>query len=636
MKKALRNMLSDDYKWFMLAMAAGMAVCSAFAVYVFCYVRNTPDIEAYYSDGSLSLAKALFQSPRFLLYGLLILPFAGVFFLCLNSKTELSGSCFWLGLVFALNIMFALSMEHSDYTEIFLPFQGNGASILCQIFALLGFLFLCFFALHILYALMDRKCLRLAADHSGRRKLAPFLIAVSAIALCWTPVFIMCYPCSVFSDTLTQLKSYFGILPMDASHPVLTTVFYGAAYSLGLRLGGETLGVFFCALSQSVFNCLVMALICAQVRQYTKSNVWYLASILFFGVCPIWCKAAQIALKDVLHTGCFLLFYVQFLTILKEEKASLKYVLWTGLCALLVAFTRKATFWLAVVCILVAILRHRRAYAVKYGICLAAFMGLFFYCENSLYPSLGIKPARQGENYSLPLQQMALYCRMYGNELTAEDRNVINGTVDYDVIVAQYTPLISDPVKATFHGDKEATAAFFRLYLRCFAKHPLLFVKGAVMNDFEHLNPWYGANVSGKVYFAEDPSFYNVTFRSDAVWQLNHYWKSWFNIPVLRTLLSTGIFAWLLLAMTGYCARRRSLLAFLGLFPSLVLLIGLLFSHVNGEIRYGYPLIAATPLICAWVAHAVAEKQSKQEKPAEKKKAAHPKYGQQMKDLLGF
>ena len=45
----------------------------------------------------------------------------------------------------------------------------------------------------------------------------------------------------------------------------------------------------------------------------------------------------------------------------------------------------------------------------------------------------------------------------------------------------------------------------------------------------------------------------------------------------------------------------------LGLVPHIALLLGLFMSHVNGLLRYGYPLIAATPLICAYTYYAVTQ-----------------------------
>ena len=105
---------------------------------------------------------------------------------------------------------------------------------------------------------------------------------------------------------------------------------------------------------------------------------------------------------------------------------------------------------------------------------------------------------------------------------------------------------------------------------------------------------------------------------------MTRYWNSWRDFPVIRLFTSTGFFAWSLLAMTAYALFKKNKYAIFGVLPIVIFLIGLFFSHVNGSIRYGYPLIASTPLFIAFplnvAAHTKAPRSVQAEKTAAQRK----------------
>ena len=123
------------------------------------------------------------------------------------------------------------------------------------------------------------------------------------------------------------------------------------------------------------------------------------------------------------------------------------------------------------------------------------------------------------------------------------------------------------------------------------------------MTSFEHLNPWYDYNFTqGAVTIRKDDSFHHIQFANKKNWtKMRAYWASWANYPVARLMCGNGLSAWILIILLGYAIRTHSRLSLLGLAPNIFLLVGLFMSHVNGLLRYGYPLIAASPLICAYV-----------------------------------
>lgn len=628
MKRFFRNMYGTDYRWYALAFSVVFAVLSAFAVCVFYHMRNYEGVTAYYTSKSVSMAKDIFSTPRYLLFLLLVPPFTAMHWFCLSNKREFSMGSVGCSLFLAFNMVVSLSMEHSDLKAILLPLRGVGLDMVLHIAAFLGFFFLCHAGVHIAYTLLDWKNERLAKGGRQIKESIWFFVAAVVIMLaCWTPVFIACYPCSMHSDSISALSGYFGTSKMDVSFPILVTLFYGVLLSLGTAVKDVAFGGFLCAAVQAVINSLIMAKVATTVRRYTKSNIWYAITVLFYAICPLWRRAAVTVLKDVLHSGCFLLFCMQFFSCLTEKRDGWKDVVWMGVCMILVSFTRKATFWLSVICGVVLIAYRWKDYWLKYGACLALVMGLFFFCNKVLYPALNFKPEREVENYSLPFQQMAMYVNTHEKEITEEEKKIINETLDFDKLLTDYTPMISDPVKHTFHAKGKDHSEFFILLISYVKKHPLTFVKSFFMGSFEHSNPWYDGLRTNNLYVSQGKGFFEVDFlNSKAAWKMNVHLLSWLDIPVLRLFMGTGFSSWILLAMVGYVVSRRSMWGFLGLMPALVLWVGLFMAHVNGLLRYGYPLIATAPLMFAFGIFAVSHNMAARPAlPSEPKPKAEPR-----------
>ena len=579
------------------ALAILATALSALSVSVFCFMRSSPEAELYYTgERSLMLFDSLGLAT--LLSAALLLVFYCLAFQ-LIGRPHLGSVV--VSLLLAFNMVVSLSMEHSGLKEIFLP-----TGIVGNVLVLLGFAVLLYTLVELIYLAFDRRTrYRIWADDQRPTTNGElFLGAYVCIMLLWLPILFIFYPGSVMNDTRCQIMGWLGLKPITASHPVLTTVFYGVLYRIGSAMQGQAKGIFLGVLFQALITAAAMGLTASCVYRYTKSRVWFWATVAFFGVLPVWQSAAQLLLKDVLHTGCFLLFLCAYLKCLRERKKSWRNVLLLFLTAILVAYTRKATFYLAVICILTVALWHRRTFLPQYLAMLAVFMGLFWFSSGFLYPRLNISPERASENYSLQFRQVALYCRNYQNEMTVEEKAIVDSTLDYDKIIEDYTPLNADGVKSILQDTEEPQDAFWQLYRRMLRRHPMFFVKATIMGSFEHFNPWFDG-IDYCVAIDREDDFLTVDYVSPLHNNVAKLWDTCLHVPVLRLLIGTGFYAWVLIIMLAYSIRKKSLLAFLGLVPSVALMIALPISPVNGGLQYGYPLIAAAPLNMVWVLYAV-------------------------------
>ncbi|MBR5109283.1 MAG: acyltransferase family protein [Clostridia bacterium] len=597
----LRKNLHIDFVRCLIALPA--AFLSSLSVSVFCYVRSFPEMGLYYSGGMTNLLGNAVTVWTILLF----LPMAVFFAAVLHAvrKPHITGAV--VSLLLAFNMVVSLSMEHSELTEIFLP-----DGVMCNALTLLGFALLLDACVELLYLWCDRRTQRriLLQRMDAWTVFKQFLTAMFVVLLCWLPIILCCYPGSMHNDTRYQVMGWIGLKQITASHPILTTAVYGSLYQLGMYIGGQNEALFLNVVFQALFNAAAIGLVAVYNRKYTGSRGWYWATVLFFGLLPVWQSASQLIIKDVLHTGCYLLFYVVYLECLRTREKKWSHVLLLLFTAILVAYTRKAAFYLALICIIVVTVAHWKKFFLPYLVMLMMFAGLFWFSQQVLYPMVGIGEEWKSENYSLQFQQVALYCRTYGDEMTDEEKAIINGTLDFDTIVRDYSPMKSDDVKSTFHDTWKDHAEFWALYRQMFLRHPLLFVKGTIMTTFEHMNPWFDG-INFRVAISHEEDFITVEFASGMHRELSKFWNLCLRIPVIRMLIGNGLYTWLLLAALGYSLKKRSLWAFLGLIPSLTLFIGLFMSHVNGEIRYGYPLIAATPLVFCWVLYASSQGRGK-------------------------
>jgi Uncharacterized protein conserved in bacteria len=580
-------------------LAIPAALLSTLSVSVFRYMRAFEGIGQYYSGEMQGLLRDSL-SPRNLIPALLFLLFYAV---CFHSPGRVRPASVLTALLPSFFAVSALSLEHSDPQTPFLPIGPVG-----NIAVLLGFVLPICFCIELIYLLCDRKTrYRIWADELNfEADTHLFLGAFACILLLWLPILFLCYPGSVHGDTRVQIMSWLGLKPVTTAYPVFTTAVYGLLYRAGMAMGGQEKALFLNLLTQTVFVSAVMGLTAAYICRYTRSKRWFWFTVAFFGVLPLWQSAVQVTLHDVAHTACFLLFTCVYLECLRKREKSWRNALLLLLTAILMAATRRQSFYIAAVCILVAALCHWRRFLLPYLAMLAVFIGLFWLGGSVLCPRLDIRESETPDAFRLRVKEAALYRDAFKDEMSAGDIAVIDAAMAWEETVRGETPAPDGEAEAAPAGA-EPSESLRQLYRQMLRRHPVWFAKRAFLNAFEYLNPWFGGtDFYSSIDRRED--FLTADYKSDVHAKLVGLWNGCLKVPVLRLLIGAGLYAWLLLIVLGYSARRRSGLALLGLFPSLGQLACLLMSPVNGEIRYAYPLIAAAPLCFAWVLFAISRK----------------------------
>ena len=425
-------------------------------------------------------------------------------------------------------------------------------------------------------------------------------LEICIVLLCWIPVIIINFPGCIPYDTASQILQGAGETPLDASNPVLLTLLFSSLFRLGrFVFGSGVAGAFTCVFFQVILNISTVLLLCRYVRKKTENDIFGMLTALFFALIPTWICASLCVMKDTVHYSVFLLYMICAMEFLDFEEPSKKQIVLFVVFSILTALTRKAA---ALIVILSSIIwaiasRKGRIKKIRFKHAIAIIL-LILLVQNLVYPMIGASKPATIENLSAPLQQMAYFCKEHGYELTQEERKIISGVFDPDEVAEAFTTEYSDPVKWVYHGNRNTLPSFLMLYLKLAIRYPLFFIKALVSCTYKYYYPLYGGRINFRSYIPEGFPELGLEFLfQDQIGKYTTYVDNWENFAGLNLLMGPGLYSWILIIYCGDCVKRKNKEALLKIIPLAVLAVGFLFTHVNGESRYAYPLMASTPII---------------------------------------
>lgn len=364
----------------------------------------------------------------------------------------------------------------------------------------------------------------------------------AVILLCWLPILILRAPGALYTDTAIQILMYQGKYYFHASMPVLLTVLYGVLFQAGHWLAGDNGGLLVCMLFQTVLLLSAMVMACREVHKL-RGNCAGLLLALFFGLMPVYPEMAGGLIKDSIHGAVYLFFLIFFARAVRGEQKSLWQLLLLGALA---GATRKG------------------------GIYLAA-----------------------GSLALLAISQ--------------EEVQTISDVLDYETVCGGFSTIMTDDVKNTFHAESQAQVRkFLELNGRFFRKHPITCLEAIVYSKNLYYTPF---SLGGQTMYASDIQLEDITETESTHFS---YWLPEQQrlageeileqvqefLPV-RILCSPGLYCWLggiLFLAAVYAPENRQKWILL---PIVLLILGLLLSHINGAVRYAFPVMLCVPFLLA-------------------------------------
>ncbi len=483
-------------------------------------------------------------------------------------------------------------------------------------------------------------------------KLTPVFTAKSIIAfsllmaLLWLPWYIANFPGATYWDTYYQIFQVYpenhpiSVIPWaeiydqtltDAwlvdHHPVFTTLVYGAFGWVSDQVTGNWMAgvATFCILQGLAHNFVFTAAI-AYMRKVGSPPTLNFIGYWFFAIMPFISTWALCMVKDSFF-GLFYVPYFMFLFEIVRTQGKLMHrprnaVLFC-LCALMLCLTKKtglfvviATCIVGIIATIVRLKRQRpstrkgavasiKALAAQGLICATTLLFIF---PVIVFPALNIQAGGLQETLGPLFQQTARYIVDYGEDVTAEQRDIISKVLDYDKLASEYEFDFEDSVKYRYNLD--ATPKELIDYLQVYIEQGL-----------RHPDSYFAAIASLAGFYVAPTAYINIrmvtvdTKMGDdnryMLWNpdeldsmrsgLDEAYSQIAVIPGLDLPLLIVTYALWIPALLVFAAWRNRLKSLALFVPAMVLLAFCLVAPVY-DARYIVPILDVAPLfVCAIV-----------------------------------
>ena len=495
-----------------------------------------------------------------------------------------------LGLVFAVLFTIGICQQRSANEDFFIP--GTGSLFQLGQLAAWAMFFAC--GLEVLNEKLD------GLERPGQKRVLSrrsFLITAAALLLLWLPFVVLDYPGAVCYDTVKQFGQFWGMIPRSNNNPFFDTVVYGVLYGIGSFLGGsDNSGIGFIVICQLFLYAASFSFAIETICYVTNSRAprWLLVAL--YGFVPIFGGAVRVVLKDSLHLPfvmlyCTVLVRILYLPVTKKTRVAF------CLTFVLAALTRKAALSYVLAGAVTLFLLAKKPEKRRLVLCTGLSIFLVLGAENVIYPLFGVAAAPSSELVALQIQSVSYITKRQIDCIPPELLQRIDAVLEIDNILGIYNPNNADYIKPSFHGDvKELLSVWFALAKR----FPGEFVYSVITASWKYFyvlstgstEYWYGIDDFTKL--GKDIAYvFPVRY-------IKNYVMFWVESPSLSRFIGPGPYCWMLLFSAGRAWRNKSKEILVLIVPMAILLIGLIFTPINGECRYAYPLFGMAPIILAW------------------------------------
>ena len=210
---------------------------------------------------------------------------------------------------------------------------------------------------------------------------------------------------------------------------------------------------------------------------------------------------------------------------------------------------------------------------------------------------------------SVPFQQTARYVKEHGDEVTEEEKQIIDKILDYDTLAERYDPLLSDPVKRDY--NKNATTEdlinYFKVWFAQFLKHPTTYIQATMNNVYGYFYPetnlrqynYYMVNSIEDINEIENFDYGYI----DELQGERHFIKGIASIitkfPGISWTMNIAFNVWLIMIIFVYLIYSKKNRYIIYLLPFISIILVCILLPVNAAYRYSISFIFGMPLTVA-------------------------------------
>lgn len=436
------------------------------------------------------------------------------------------------------------------------------------------------------------------------------------------------YPCVFGFDAAVGLRTFLDPECATCSHhPFFIQLIHGLFFSIGVEIGHISIG--FALLSLLLITCSCAIIIYGlKLLEFSKvKKRWIITVAFLYSILPIYPYLSVYPTKDGIFAYFFLLYlltiYELFIT-RSKCLTSTRFLLLHFIAGLIVCLSRHQGVIIFAIesCVLLFCYKHQWKKILS---CTLPVLFLFVFFEKKIVPLNNVEPAGRQETYG-PLFQQTAYClKQHPQDITADERAIINRILNCDTIAAKYEYAKTDAVKNTYkynpwyrvtskapsmfrHIEREDEAASLKAYqqvwLSMFLRHPFthLEASAAVFWGF-----FYNL---GQPLILTEPTWAENTNATTEKYRFYHFNRIAHiiqnkreiitNTPILCWIGAVPYYNWLAILLLSILLYRRDWRG-MGIFLPVLLSLGVLLICPVAFGRYTFPIVMALPILFVYL-----------------------------------
>lgn len=458
-------------------------------------------------------------------------------------------------------------------------------------------------------------------NSSGFQKIIPYLPLISfiSIILCRIPWLLYSYPGILTPDSINQFEQILGMKPFSNHHPWLHTLTISLFYHIGKIFTSNLNDAFvFFTIFQICFMAFAASYLIWVISKYTKSLPLLAGIIALYALLPYHNVMALCIWKDVMFGGTLLLFCTSLFYLLKEgiSKTTLPSAILYFTSGFFMCLYRSNGWYAFILTFPFLLIAFRRQWKLTYPLHFA-LLALVLMVKGPVMDHYEVKQPDFIESISIPLQQIGRVIAS-GQELTLEQRKLVDKIMDSSHVPELYTEYISDNMKELVRAGNpqyltEHKGEYLKLWLELGLKYPDIYLDAYVAQTRGYYSPsavYSVAEVDG-IIDSDTGLYREYLLRGKIIVKIREILiKLQEMIPLYGSLWSMGSLFWGTLLFLGLSISRQNTLTlkvkmnFLDLLtiwiPNIAVIGTLLIATpVAIEFRYAYNLAYCLPLYFA-------------------------------------
>lgn len=510
-----------------------------------------------------------------------------------------------------ISILFVIGISFDNYHD-FSFFIASKTHFVISVFTFITYSVFIYSIMDLAFSYISNKS-DLQVDYNN--KLLFFLnehfyhFCFYGLILLWFLQSLPYFPASSPHDGRNQLLMYYGVDKLVNHHPIFASFLMGYIYNFGYHLGGHLGGAVIYVAVQGTLAAFVFAKICDYIK--SKTSIKYALFVFaFYAFVPEWWSYINAIIKDTYYFIFFTFFTFECIKFYYENSSfkNIVLIVVTGIMTCL--FRGNGIYSVApTLLFLIFITKQKKTMLVMFLIVTFVSVGANKFQNKYFNPQM--KENQDLLEYRrLQFQCLARYINKYENEISNNEKLVIDKIVDYNKIKESYNPENSDYLSYSYiHRpanliNTDDWKNINSLTVKFFKKHPVCYFEAFFNNCYKYLYP-FNLNISTNVFynklyfsrndinikFSEYINSKNSQNRSRKIFNLFH------RLPIISLILHPATYTIIGLLLVAYVIEKKKyckLVFYISPFMNILVCVGC--AIINGYTRYALPIMASMPL----------------------------------------